>query len=78
MLIVLQNFLAHELAREPRSWVAKRDWSCYRETGLAKVEELTAMKEVVEQVAAAQPWANHRNWMGKAIERAIAAKAGRL
>ena len=42
------------------------------------VEELTAMKEEVEQVAAAQPWANHRNWMGKAIERAIAAKAGRL
>ena len=42
------------------------------------VDELTAMKEEVEQVAAAQPWANHRDWMGKAIERAIAAKAGRL
>ena len=32
----------------------------------------------VEQIAAAQPWANHRDWMGKAIQRAIAAKAGRL
>ena len=39
------------------------------------VEELTAMKEEVEQIAAAQPWANHRDWMGKAIESAIAIRS---